>query len=503
MPNFAVAHCICSKCESEPVTSDSKCTQCGSRCELCNKFDKKEKEWERNPCEGWGKRQVIFSGPETKEKFCKWLINEQHRNSIVIAHNARAYDAYFIYDYLMKNGIIPEPSIFNGSKIMFMKVSRGLNIRILDSLNFLPMPLANLPKSFGLTELKKGYFPHFYNTKEHQSDVLSHLPDMKYYDPDGMSTERRKDFFQWYEAHRNDHFDFQKEMQAYCISNVDILLKACWKFRELLRSETGEEVRVEDEENMMMKTVLQNAVDPFSYLTIASVCMGVFRSKFLKEEWSVLLEERVQNGCKHEVTCECEWLTGRRWTATSPLEVFHNGEWVDSSQLKIVKEKFVKSAIGLIPCHGYSGRDNHSKESIEWIKWVEKEWCDEGKPIVIQHARNKGEKIITCKGKTKSVRYKVDGYFEYQGRKYVCEYHGCNFHGCTSCYLRDRETTLNDNKTMAQRYRETMLKEKRLQIDGYIVLSKWSCQFAKEKKKVEVQKFLDSLQIQEPINLIF
>ena len=40
------------------------------------------------------------------------------------------------------------------------------------------MPLANCPKNFGLTELKKGYFPHFYNTKEHQSDVLPHLPDM-------------------------------------------------------------------------------------------------------------------------------------------------------------------------------------------------------------------------------------------------------------------------------------------------------------------------------------
>ena len=132
---------------------------------------------------------------------------------------------------------------------------------------------------------------------------------------------------------------------------------------------------------------------------------------------------------------------------------------------------------------------------------MEKEWSDEGKPILIQHARNKGEKIITCQGKTKSVRYRVDGYFEYQGKKYVCEYHGCNFHGCTSCYPRDRETTLNDNKSMAQRYRETMLKEKRLQIDGYIVLSKWSCQFVKDKKKVEVQNFLDSLQIQEPINL--
>ena len=112
-------------------------------------------------------------------------------------------------------------------------------------------------------------------------------------------------------------------------------------------------------------------------------------------DWSVLLEERVKDGCKHEVTCECEWLKGRRWTATSPLEVFHNGKWVQCSQLKIVKQKFLKSAIGLIPSHGYSGRDNHSKESIEWLKWLEKEWSDEGKPILIQHARNKGEKIIT------------------------------------------------------------------------------------------------------------
>ena len=198
-------------------------------------------------------------------------------------------------------------------------------MRFLDSLNFLPMPLANLPKSFGLTEMKKGFFPHFYNKLEHQSDILPHLPDINYYDPDGMSTERRKEFIQWYEIHKNDHFDFQKEMEAYCISDVDILLKACWKFRELLRSETGEQTTVQDEENLMMKTVLLNAVDPFSYLTIASVCMGVYRSKFLKEDWSVLIEEEMKSECKHECSCQCNWLEGRRWSATSPLEVLYKG----------------------------------------------------------------------------------------------------------------------------------------------------------------------------------
>ena len=116
-----------------------------------------------------------------------------------------------------------------------------------------------------------------------------------------------------------------------------------------------------------------------------------------------MIEEEVNSECKHECSCQCNWLEGRRWTATNPLEVLYKGKWVPSSQLKIVKEKFVKSPLGLIPSHGYSGRDNHSKESIEWIKWVEKQWNDEGKAITIQHARNKGEKSITCEGKTKSI----------------------------------------------------------------------------------------------------
>ena len=84
----------------------------------------------------------------------------------VIAHNARGYDAYFLYNEMLKHSNVPDPIIFSGTKIMYMKLDKGLNIRILDSLNFLPMPLAKLPKSFGLTEMKKGFFPHFYNTKK-------------------------------------------------------------------------------------------------------------------------------------------------------------------------------------------------------------------------------------------------------------------------------------------------------------------------------------------------
>ena len=54
--------------------------------------------------------------------------------------------------------------------------------------NFLPMPLSTFSKTFGLTELAKGYFPHFFSTEANQHYV-DPLPDTKYYDPDGMKPE--------------------------------------------------------------------------------------------------------------------------------------------------------------------------------------------------------------------------------------------------------------------------------------------------------------------------
>ena len=98
----------------------------------------------------------------------------------------------------MLTGNRPDPVIFSGLKIMYMNV-HSLSMRLLDSLNFLPMPLAKLPKSFGLDEKKKGYFPHFFNTKENQNAVLPCLPDVQYYDPDSMSKEKRTEFLKWYE----------------------------------------------------------------------------------------------------------------------------------------------------------------------------------------------------------------------------------------------------------------------------------------------------------------
>ena len=75
---------------------------------------------------------------------------------------------------------------------------------------------------------------------------------------------------------------------------------------------------------------MSNFIDPFSFLTIASVCLGIFIAKFLQETWSVLTREKasLHPQCKHEWTCQCEWLEGRKKTGDDEIEVMYQGKWV-------------------------------------------------------------------------------------------------------------------------------------------------------------------------------
>ena len=507
IPNYVIAITVCDKCRDDSFTEESACSICGSRCLLCNKFNKKEKEYEHMPCNGCGKRMTVFKGENTKKNFCKWLLEDEHSDFTAIAHNSKAYDAYFIYDYLLENSITPEPIIFSGSKIMYMKIGRSLNLRIIDSLNFLPMPLANFPKTFELKELKKGFFPYFFNTPENENIILTNLPEIKYYDPDSMSIERRQEFLKWYSEHENDSFNMCTEIHEYCLSDVKILMEGCLKFRDLVMSVTGDKVFELNLEEMMYEEKLQNSIDPFSFLTIASVCLGIFRSNFLQESWKVLtMQEHYKNSdCDHETNCKCVWLKGRKVNAKSPIQVLFNGEWIDTDLVSVKKAIFVSSPLALIPHYGYNKPDNHSLESLQWLAILERNYKEKGYDIEIQHARNsKGEKIISYvnQNTNRITRYKADGYFEIGEKKYICEFNGCNWHGCPRCFIRDREVTINNGKSLGQRYRETLVKEQRLKEMGYVVLTKWSCEFKADLvRNPYLQSFLDEINIVAPLNI--
>ncbi|GFR22004.1 uncharacterized protein TNCT_496202 [Trichonephila clavata] len=203
--------------------------------------------------------EFVCEGYNAIDKFCKYLFSPQHKGFTAIAHNMKGFDGQFILRWMLEQGQCPRV-IPNGSKIMCITLS-ALNIRIIDSFNFFPMSLSKLPKTFGLEELAKGYFPHLFNCPSNQSYVGS-FPDSALFSPSTMSTGDREKFFLWYNGQKTNTFDFKKEMLKYCRSDVDILRRCCKIFREQFQSVTG--------------------VDPFTYVTIASACIAVYRSGHIK-----------------------------------------------------------------------------------------------------------------------------------------------------------------------------------------------------------------------------
>lgn len=104
------------------------------------------------------------------------------------------------------------------------------NVKFKDSLAFLPFPLATFPKTFGLLELKKGFYPYFFDTPENQSYV-DPLAPMEMFNPDGMSSKRREQFETWYNSLNDDEieyeFNLQREREQYCASEVKLLKEGC------------------------------------------------------------------------------------------------------------------------------------------------------------------------------------------------------------------------------------------------------------------------------------
>ena len=168
---------------------------------------------------------------------------------------------YPILQHLHDNAVLPEV-ITIGSKFMSISVP-ACKICMIDSLNFILMPLAEMLDAFGETELAKEYFPHLFNRQEHQHSVLDHLPNIKFYNSDIC-----KRFPQWFEKNKHSSFNFQEETLKYCESDVDILRKCVLKFRQLFMNLT--------------KTDSSVGIDCFDKcITIVSACNLVFRTILL------------------------------------------------------------------------------------------------------------------------------------------------------------------------------------------------------------------------------
>jgi hypothetical protein len=72
-----------------------------------------------------------------------------------------------------------------------------MGIKLIDSINFIPMSLPKMPKTFGLSELKKGYFPHFFNTSANPN-YIGDNPQSTFYGTDFMSVEENLKVIEWH-----------------------------------------------------------------------------------------------------------------------------------------------------------------------------------------------------------------------------------------------------------------------------------------------------------------
>lgn len=194
----------------------------------------------------------LFYGDTCMQDFLKWLddlMKADTRPFIVLAHNFQGYDGYFIVnEYHKQNRILQQHR--NGAKLLQVKYD---DITFIDSLSFFPMPLSSFPKTFGLTELKKGFFPHLFNIPTNQ-DYEGPIPDKQFFMPDVMSVQKRKEFETWHaqEQASSRVYNFKKELKEYCISDVKLLKQGCLTFKKVFEAHAH--------------------FNPFSKITIAAAC---------------------------------------------------------------------------------------------------------------------------------------------------------------------------------------------------------------------------------------
>lgn len=153
-------------------------------------------------------------------------------------------------------------------------------------------------------------------------------------------------------------------------------------------------------------------MDPFQYVTIASVCMGIYKTLFLKQKMEIEIT-RDQTPTWYALD-NFEGVTGiwldEKWMALGDLEK------EDSTE---VGKRRLKSPIAVVPSQGYVSKGNYSKISIQWLEWLMYRSRKRGAPIHIQHALNDGEHHIP------GTNYRCDGFAENpNGKGTLYEFYG-------------------------------------------------------------------------------
>ena len=155
----------------------------------------------------------------------------------IFFHNLKGFDGVLTLNTMYSQNLKVTQQMGKGTKVLHFKHG---NLVFKDSLNFLNMPLANFPKTFGLTGMKKGFFPHKFS-KMDNLEYIGPIPSLEYFEPQHMSKAKKKECEEWHaeQVAEGETWNFQKEMLEYCKDDVRILREGCLKFAQDTLQEAG------------------------------------------------------------------------------------------------------------------------------------------------------------------------------------------------------------------------------------------------------------------------
>ncbi|XP_055355959.1 uncharacterized protein LOC129601230 [Paramacrobiotus metropolitanus] len=140
--------------------------------------------------------------------------------------------------------------------------------------------------------------------------------------------------------------------------------------------------------------------------------------------------------------------------------------------------------LAVLSSHGPHRNRRTSVQATQWLEMLNRDLGGR-----IQHGRNGKEVHIGP--------YYVDGYDA--ATRTVYEYNGCVFHGHPEC-TEEEDRSPFSRKKMSEVYEEYLDRVRYLEDEKYTVVTKWECEWKRERKDTDIATFLSGQNLREPLN---
>jgi len=167
--------------------------------------------------------EKVFYGLNCGKEFFIYLTSGLvPKKTICFAHNGQAFDFYFILSHFYKNPHYLPSLVFNGSRLMQMIVkNKDIELKFIDSLNFIPFPLRKFPDIFGFSD-SKTFFPYAF-VDQNSIEYIGPIPEKSFFEISSKDLQQFNHFYNEESIKCNDNWNLKQISIDYCSQDVHVL----------------------------------------------------------------------------------------------------------------------------------------------------------------------------------------------------------------------------------------------------------------------------------------